>query len=93
MTHLFSGMYAHSLHSMLFVYAKPGEFCLVCTAVVVSAIYMFGLIHCIGNDNIPGSARLFWSLIIVILPIIGTAAYWFIGRRYIPIRIFKEPEI
>ena len=92
MKHLFPGLDAH--FSLLLVYAEPTEFCVVITAVIVSVIYMFGLVHCIGNDDISGSNRLFWSLLIVVLPVIGTALYWFLGRKNpLPIQFFKEPEI
>jgi len=45
------------------------------------AFYLLGLIHCIANDNISGTNRVLWCLVIIALPIIGAVAYWFVGRK------------
>lgn len=66
---------------LLFLNLGTPELILLFIAVPAFVLYLIGMIHCIANDNIPGSNRVLWCLIILALPIIGTAAYWFAGRR------------
>lgn len=38
--------------------------------------YIFLLFHAASNENLPGSHRILWFLIIFFLPMIGGIAYW-----------------
>lgn len=67
----------------LFINAGPLEWVLIFAVVVVSVIYVFGLIHCIANDGIPGVKRVLWAMLIFALPLVGTVAYWFLGRKQV----------
>jgi len=66
---------------MITLFLGAQEMLLLGIAILISIAYLIGLIHCIANDNIPGGNRVLWSLIILALPVIGTLAYWFVGRK------------
>lgn len=59
------------------------EMLLLFIAIPVFIAYLFGMIHCIANDNMPGANRVLWCLMILALPLIGTLAYWFLGRKQV----------
>jgi len=65
----------------LFLNLGTQELILLFIVIPVFLTYVFGLIHCIANDKIPGGNRILWCLVILALPLIGTIAYWIVGRR------------
>lgn len=67
--------------ALLFLNIGTQEIILLGVVLFVLLAYVFGLIHCIANDYIPGTNRVLWCLAIVALPVIGTVAYWMVGRK------------
>lgn len=66
---------------LLFLNVGTPELILLLIAIPGFLLYLFGMIHCIANDNISGTNRVLWCLVIIALPIIGTVAYWLVGRK------------
>ncbi|MGK6353411.1 PLDc N-terminal domain-containing protein [Parapedobacter sp. DT-150] len=66
---------------LLFLNLGTPELVFLFLAIPVFLACVFGLIHCIANDNIPGANRVLWCLVILALPLIGTIAYWVVGRK------------
>lgn len=48
----------------------------------VLVIYFYCLFHAATNRSIPGMHRLLWFLIILSIPLLGSIAYWFMGRHF-----------
>ncbi|WP_373274994.1 PLDc N-terminal domain-containing protein [Parapedobacter tibetensis] len=44
-------------------------------------VYFYCLFHAAINRNIPGWHRLLWFFVILSLPLLGSIAYWMIGRK------------
>ena len=44
-------------------------------------LYFYCLFHAATNSSIPGTHRLLWFLIILSIPLLGSIAYWYIGRK------------
>lgn len=44
-------------------------------------LFMFySLFHAATNMQIPGLHRLIWGLVILAIPLLGSIAYWVVGR-------------
>ena len=44
------------------------------------AFWLWMLIDCLTNHGVPGSEKVAWVLVIVLLPFIGSLIYLFVGR-------------
>jgi phospholipase D-like protein len=60
---------------VLFAFLFGGLIGLLCFA-----FWIWMLIDCLTNNGIPGSEKVAWVLVIVLLPLIGSLIYLFIGR-------------
>ena len=49
--------------------------------------WLWMLIHAIRNDNLDGTARVLWAVLIWFLPLIGSGIYFFTGRTSEPRRL------
>ena len=67
--------------AFLFINMGAFELQLLAVALLMAIAYVIGLVHCVGNDHLPSSNRVLWCLAILSLPVIGTIAYWFVGRK------------
>ena len=67
--------------NLLFLNLGTQELILLFLVIPVFLAYVFGLIHYVANDNIPGDNRILWCLVILVLSLIGTIAYWIVGRK------------
>lgn len=45
------------------------------------AFMFYSLFHAATNTGIPGLHRLIWGLVILSIPILGSIAYWVVGRK------------
>ncbi len=43
-------------------------------------LWIWMLIDCLTNDGIPGSEKVAWVLVILLLPFLGSVIYFFVGR-------------
>ena len=60
---------------VLFLFLFGGLISLICFA-----LWIWMLIDCLTNNGIPGSEKVAWVLVIVLLPLIGSVIYLLIGR-------------
>ncbi|GGC48282.1 hypothetical protein GCM10011386_45630 [Parapedobacter defluvii] len=50
-------------------------------ALPVMVFMLYSLFHAATNMGIPGLHRLIWGLVILSIPILGSIAYWVMGRK------------
>ena len=43
--------------------------------------WVWMIIHCLMNDGLQGSEKVAWILVVLFLPLIGSAIYFFLGRN------------
>jgi hypothetical protein len=68
------------MSEMGFINMGTGELVLL-IILPIAVLYFYCLFHAATNTSIPGTHRLLWFLIILSIPLLGSIAYWFMGRK------------